>query len=74
MKKYMNIIHPKIRLPYSTLQNSLHKNSCKNTGIKLFNKLPNTIKRVERTQEFKRRLNYFFMQHLFYLVDEHMSF
>jgi hypothetical protein len=53
---------------------TLYKNSCENAGIKLFNKLPNTIKRVERTQEFKRRLQTFLMQHFFYSVDEYMSF
>jgi hypothetical protein len=37
-------------------RNTLYKNSCENAGIKLFNKLPNTIKRIERPQEFKRRL------------------
>jgi hypothetical protein len=38
---------------------TLNKNSCGNAGIKLSKTLPNTIKRVERIQEFKRRLHYF---------------
>jgi len=53
---------------------TLYKSSCENAGIKLFNKLPNTIKRIERPQEFKRRLQNFLMQHVFYSVDEYMSF
>jgi hypothetical protein len=48
---------------------TVYKNSCENVGIKLFNKLPNTIKRVERTQESKRRL-----QHVLYSVDKYMFF
>ena len=32
-------------------------------GIKLYNKLPNTIERLDKMQEFKRRLKYFLMQH-----------
>jgi hypothetical protein len=42
-------------------------------GIKLYNILPNTIKRLDKMQEFKRRLKYFLMQHTFYSVDEYMS-
>ena len=42
-------------------------------GIKLYNKLPNTIKRLEKVQEFKRRLIYFLLQQIFYSVDECMS-
>jgi len=42
-------------------------------GIKLYNKLPNTIKTLEKLQEFKIRLKYFLLQHIFYSVDEYMS-
>ena len=42
-------------------------------GIKLCNKLSNTIKILEKIQEFKRRVNYFLLQHIFYSVDEYMS-
>jgi uncharacterized protein (DUF1786 family) len=40
----------------------LFKNSSSNVGITLYNKLPNTIKRLEKLQQFKRRLN-FHMRH-----------
>jgi hypothetical protein len=52
---------------------ALFKNSSANVGIKLYNKLPNTIKRLDKIQEFKRRLKYFLLQHIFYSVDEYMS-
>jgi len=52
---------------------ALFKNNSANMGIKLYNKLPNTIKRLDKMQEFKRRLQYFLMQHTFYSVDEYMS-
>ena len=45
---------------------TLFKNSSANVGIKLYNKLPNTIKRLDKIQEFKRRLKYFLLQHIFY--------
>jgi hypothetical protein len=35
----------------------------------LYNKLPNIIKRLAKIQEFKRRLKYFLLQHIFYSVD-----
>jgi len=40
---------------------ALFKNSSANVGIKLYNKLPNTIKRLEKLQEFKRRQKYFLL-------------
>jgi len=52
---------------------TLFKNSSANSGIKLYNKLPNTIKRLDKIQEFKIRLKYFLPQHIFYSVDECMS-
>jgi len=52
---------------------TLFKNSRANVGVKLYNKLPNTIKRLEKIEEFKRRLKYFLLQHIFYSVDEYMS-
>jgi len=52
---------------------TFYKNSSANAGIKLYNKLPNTTKRLDNTQEFKRRLKYFLLQHVFYSVDECMS-
>jgi len=53
---------------------NLYKSNYKNAGIKWFNKLPNTVKRIKKPREFKRRLQHFLMQHVFYSVDEYMSF
>ena len=53
---------------------NLYKSSYENAGIKLLNKLPDTIKRIKKPREFKRRLQHFLMQHVFYSVDEYMSF
>ena len=53
---------------------TLYKNSCENAGINLFNKLPHTIKRRERPQETKRRLQNILMQHVFYLVEVYIFF
>jgi hypothetical protein len=41
-------------------------------GTKMYNKSPNTTKRLDKIQEFKRRLKYFLLQHIFYSVDEHI--
>jgi hypothetical protein len=49
------------------------KNSSGNVGIKLFNKLPDTIKGLEKIQELKIKLKYFLLQHIFYSLDEYMS-
>ena len=52
---------------------TLFKNSSAIVGIKLYNKLPNTIKRLDKIEEFKRILKYVILQHSFYSVDEYMS-
>jgi len=49
------------------------KNSSAYVSIKLYNKLPNTIKRLVKIKEFKRRLKYLLLQHIFYSVNECMS-
>jgi hypothetical protein len=43
-------------------------------GIKLYNKLPNKIKKLEKIRELKKRLKNFLLQHIFYSVDEYMSY
>ena len=39
-------------------------------GIKLYSKLPQVIKNLEMTQEFKSRVKDFLMQHMLYSVEE----
>ena len=52
---------------------TIFKNSSANMGIKLYNKLPYAIKKLDKMQEFKTRLKYFLMQHTFYSVNEYIS-
>jgi hypothetical protein len=44
-------------------------------GIKLYNKLPNKIRKVEKMRQSKRELRCYLLQQIFYSVDEytHMS-
>jgi len=76
--KYYREIHDHCTRQKSDLhtefcRTALFKNNSANMGIKLYNKLPNTIKKLDKMQEFKRRLKYLLMQHTFYSVDEYMS-
>jgi hypothetical protein len=50
----------------------LLRNSVANLGIKLYNKLPNKLKKLEEIQEFKRKTKYFLLQHILYSVDEYL--
>jgi len=52
---------------------TLFINNSANMGIKLYNKLPYAIKKLDKMQEFKIRLKYFLMQHTFYSVNEYIS-
>jgi hypothetical protein len=46
---------------------TLFTNSSVNVGIKLYNKLPNTIKELEKIREFKKkRLKYFYCNIIFF--------
>ena len=65
--------HQKSDLHIQFCRTNLLKNSNTNVGIKLNNILPNKTKTLEKLQEFKRRLKYFLLQHIFYSVDEYMS-
>jgi len=74
MEKYMTIVHAKNQtFIFNFGVMFFFKNSSGNVGIKLYNNLPNTIKRSEKMQEFKRRLKYLLLQNIFYSVDEYMS-
>jgi thermostable 8-oxoguanine DNA glycosylase len=53
---------------------TLFKNSSANMGIKLYNKLPNEIKKLEKLQDLKKKLRHFLLQQTFYSVDEHLSY
>jgi hypothetical protein len=41
-------------------------------GIKWYNKVSYKVKKVEKIQEFKRKLNYFLLQHILYSMVEYI--
>jgi hypothetical protein len=47
---------PNINLHPQFCITTLFKNSSGNVGTELFNKVPDTIERLEKIQKFKRRL------------------
>jgi hypothetical protein len=55
----MTIVHAKNHIHTQFCRTTLLKNSSTNMGIKLYNKLPNTIKRLDKIQEFKERQVFF---------------
>jgi len=65
--------HQKSDLHTQFCRTTLFKNNSANVGIKLYNKLPYTIKKLDKMQEFKRRLKYFLVQRTFYSVKEYIS-
>ena len=69
--KYNGVLHDHCTCQKSDFniqfcRTAIFKKNSGNVGIKLYNKLPNTIKRSEKMQEFKRRLKYLILQHIFY--------
>jgi len=62
MKKYMITAHARNQTSIPNIAELLYlKNSYEYVGIKLFKKLPYTIKKVEKSQEFKGRLQKYLM-------------
>jgi hypothetical protein len=45
-----------------------------NREIRLYNKVPDYIKKLEKDKTFKREFRTFLLQRAFYSVDEYMSF
>jgi hypothetical protein len=41
-------------------------------GLKLYNKIPNKIREIGKIRQFKSVLRSYLVQHVFYLVEEHM--
>jgi hypothetical protein len=67
----MTIVHAQKKdLHVQFCRTTVFKNSSVNVGIKLYNKLPNTIKELEKIREFKKKTKVFLLQHTFYSVDE----
>jgi hypothetical protein len=43
-------------------------------GIRLYNKVPDHIKKLEKNKLFERELRSFLLQHAFYSVDKFISY
>ena len=41
-------------------------------GIKLYNKIPNKIREIEKMRQFKKVMRSYLVQHMFYSVEEYM--
>ena len=75
MKKSMTTVCAnKSDLNAQFCRSNLFRNSIANVGIKLCNKLPNKLKKLEKIQEFKRNLKYFLQQHIFSSVHKYVSY
>ena len=48
----------------------MYQRSVINTGIKLFNKLPIQIKKLDKFRSFKREVKTFLIHNSFYTIDE----
>jgi hypothetical protein len=64
----------KLNLHVQFCRTDVFKNGVVNAGIKLYNRLPNQIGKLEKIQQFKRKLRSFLLHHIFYLVAEYMSY
>jgi len=49
---------------------NLYKKSVINMGIRLYNKVPNNIKKVEEYKPYKRKLKSFLTEHAFYSLEK----
>jgi oligoribonuclease NrnB/cAMP/cGMP phosphodiesterase (DHH superfamily) len=50
----------KLDLHVQFCKTTLFKNNVANVGMKLYNKLPNKMKKLKKLQDFKRKLKYFY--------------
>jgi hypothetical protein len=64
----------KLNLHVQFCRTDVFKNGVVNAGIKLYNRLPNQIGKLEKIQQFKRMLRSFLLHHVFYSVAEYMSY
>jgi hypothetical protein len=64
----------KLNLHVQFCRADVFKNGFVNAGIKLYDRLPNQIGKLERIQQFKRKLRSFLLYHTFYSVAEYMSY
>jgi metal-responsive CopG/Arc/MetJ family transcriptional regulator len=53
---------------------SLLRKSLVNTGIRLYSKVPDHIKKLDKIKSLKRELKSFLLQHAFYSLDEFVAY
>jgi len=44
------------------------------TGIKLYNKLPQKLKQIDDSKDFKKQVKNFLLQNVFYTIEEFLCF
>jgi hypothetical protein len=64
--------HQKLNLPVQFCRTNVVKNGVMNMGIRLYNRITNKIREVEKIRQFKRVLRLYLVQHMFYSVEEYM--
>jgi hypothetical protein len=62
----------KLNLYVQFCRTNVTKNGVINMGIKLYNKIPNTIREVRKMRQFKTVFRSYLVQHVFYLVEEYV--
>jgi hypothetical protein len=62
----------KLNLHVQFCRTNVVKNGVMNMGIRLYNRIPNKIREVEKMRQFKRVLRSYLVQHMFYSGEEYM--
>ena len=71
MNKYMITIHGEVNIYIlNHVIQIFIKKSVINMGIRLYNKVPKNIQKVEKYKPYKRKLKAFLIEHVFYSLDE----
>jgi len=84
LKKYKSAIQNNVQIhDHNTRTNmnlyiktcniNLYIKSVINMGIRLHNKVPNNIRKLEENKPYKRELKSFLIEHTFYSLEEYMS-
>lgn len=77
MLEQNNVVHnhntrQKLNLHAQFCRTKAYKKGVLNMGIKLYNKIPNKIREVEKIRQFKKVMRSYLVQHTFYSVEEYM--
>ena len=52
----------------------LYQKSVRNTGIKLYNKLPKQLKQIDDYKDFKKQVKNFLLHNAIYTIEEFLQF